>query len=744
MYVIKKNGTKSPFNFEKIEDMVHGSVRYFSNGGELAEEILNDFTLLVRNNITTTEIQNQLLNTVKNKISIDKPEMDMIAGKILMSSIISDAEKFRGFEFGNLVKLYEYNLIPDANGVILYEDDIDLDEYYKILSYLEDHIDKSLNYTYRYASSAMWKLRYLHNGETPVEVFAIIAGRLALHTEGVTLEEKFAKAKIYLDALCEQKISLATPFLSNLRKKNGNLASCFENMIPDDLEAQFDLFKDMAKISKNGGGIGNYIGAVRGKKSRIKTVEGVADSVIPVNVLVNDIMNYVNQEGVRKGASTVALDAWHVDILDFFELVTETGDYRRKAEDLFLQLVVEDRFVYNWENNLDHVLVCPLEVKEKLGIDLVNDVKAYDNNFDLIKESAENGTLKVTKIVRARDIFKANLSASVISGTPYHFNTVHVNEVNPLKDIGTIKCGNLCMESFSMFNEEYSHTCNLVSLVYPNIDIEGEEYQLMCAVAVDMLDTIVDITTTPTEKANRHNNDFRVLGVGAMGIADTMAYHDKDYVKDLDFVADLFERRAIHLLEQSIMRAKKYGKFPRYDDSDWAKGKLYSRDLEWYMGNSNGYYEDWLRLYELQMEYGVRNAQLMADAPNTSTSILQGVTASIFPTYSKFHMDSSSLGALPIMPRYIKEKFWYYKEYKHHDIIDMNTFVAEVQKWNDSGISYEWVINVDEVTIDDLERYYIDAYKKKVKTIYYIRWMRNKDGEDEEVNEKEECVSCAG
>lgn len=744
MYVIKKDSTKSPFNFEKIVDMVYGAVRDFPNGSDLAEEILDDFTLLIRNNITTTEIQNQLLNTVRNKISIDKPEMDMIAGKLLMSNIISDAEKSRGFEFGELVKLYEYNLKPDANGIILYEDNIDLKEYYEILSYLESHINKSLNYTYRYASSATWKLRYLLRDETPVEVFALIAGRLALHTKG-DIKHKRRVAKKYLDALCLQKISLATPFLSNLRKKNAQLASCFENMFLDDLGEQFEMFKDMANISKNGGGIGNYMGAIRGKKSRIKTKEGVADSVIPVNVLINYIMNYVNQEGVRKGASTVALDAWHIDIMEFFELVTETGEIRRKALDLFLQLVVEDRFIYNWENNLDHVLVCPLEVKEKLGIDLVNDVKAYDRNFDLIKESAESKLLKVSKIIRARDIFKGALSASVISGTPYHFNTVHVNEVNPLKDIGTIKCGNLCMESFSMFNEEYSHTCNLVSLVYPNIDIEGDDYKETCALAVDILDTIVDITKTPTEKANRHNNDFRVLGVGAMGIADTMAYYNKDYVRDVPFISELFERRALYLLEQSIMRAKEHGKFPRYADSEWAKGKLYSRDLSWYEQNSNGMFDEWVRLYELQMEYGVRNAQLMADAPNTSTSILQGVTASIFPTYSKFHMDSSSLGALPIMPRYIKEKFWYYKEYKHHSIIDMNTFVSEVQKWNDAGISYEWVINVDEVTIDDLERFYIDAYKKKVKTIYYIRWIRNKDdGEDEEINEKVECVSCAG
>ena len=732
MYVLKKDGTKSPFNFEKIVDMVQGAVHDFENGSELSDSILDDFTLLLKNNITTTEIQKQLINTAKNKINIDNPEMSMIAGRILMSSIISDAEKRRGFEFGELRKLYKWNV---NNG--LYEDSIDLLEHDKILEYLENHIDKARNYDYGFASTASWKLRYLHDGETPVEVFALIASRLALESN-VTIFEKYELAKRYLDVLSKQKISLATPFLLNLRKKNGNLSSCFINFIPDDLEKQYELLKQMALISKNGGGIGNYIGGVRGIGSRIKTVYGIADSVVPFSKNINDTAIYVNQEGKRKGAITVAVPSWHSDILEFMGMATEIGDSRRKAHDLFLQFVPDDRFYKQWESNLLYAIVCPLEVREKLGYDLVEDIDAYDIHFDEICEAIKDGTLRVGRMVRARDVFKAIINASVISGTPYFFNTTNANAVNPLKDIATIKCGNLCMESFSATNEEYSHTCNLVSIVTPNVDIASDEWEYVNKIAVDMLDTIVDVSTPPTIKAKAHNDTFRVIGIGDMGLADTLAYHKKTY-KDLHFIEDMFERASLAQLEQSIERAKKFGKFPMYDKSEWAKGKLYSRDLSWYKENSR-YYEEWERLYHLQLEFGIRNAQLQAIAPNTSTSVLQGVVASIFPTYSKYHMDSSSLGALPIMPKYIKERFWYYKDYKHHDIIEMNDFVSVVQKWVDSGISYEWILNVDEITINDIERYYIDAFKKGVKSIYYIRWVKN----DEEINEKEECVSCAG
>jgi len=732
MYVIKKDGTKSPFNFGKIVDMVEGATSNLEDSVETTENILDSFQLLVRNNIPTTEIQDQLLNTVKNKIDIEHSDMSIVAGKLLMSTIISDAEKTRGFEFGELRRLYDYNL---ESG--LYEPNIDLTTYYEILKYLEDHIDRADNYEYNYTSAASWKLRYLHKAETPVEVFALIAARLALHTD-VKLKQQKDIAKKYLKVLSKQQISLATPFLLNLRIKNGNLSSCFINTVPDDLLKQYDVLKDMALISKNGGGIGAYFGTIRAKGSRIRTVEGIADSVIPYSTLVNQTMTYVNQQGKRKGASTVALPIWHADILEFLELVTESGDARRKAMDLFLQVVVEETFMVALRDDLDYAIVCPLEVKEKLGLDLNNDMTLYKKNYDKIIEGLTTKKLKVGKVIRAREIFKSIMGATLIKGNPYWFYSDNANSVNPMKDVGSIKCGNLCNESYSVTTEKYTHTCNLVSLVLPNINLK-DELEDVSKIAVDMLDTIVDVSTPPTAKAKKHNDDFRVLGIGAMGLADTLAINKKTYDKDLDFIEDIFERISLYTLEQSVWRAKEYGKFPMYDKSEWAKGKIYSRDIEWYKNNSK-YYEEWKTLKDLISKYGVRNLQLQAVAPNTSSSVLQGVTASIFPTFSKFHMDSSSLGALPVMPKYIKDSFWYYKEYKHYGIKDMNTFVSKVQKWVDSGISYEWVIDLDTVTINDIADYYVDAWAKGVKGIYYIRWLRS----DGSVDDKEECSSCAG
>lgn len=1077
MNVIKKDGSVEAFEFCKITRMVEGAVQRITDGHLLQEKIEANFSLLVRDGISSTEIQEQLINTAKNLIDIDTTDMSLVAGRLLMSDIISSAEKARGFEFGEVVKLYKYNL---EGG--LYEDKIDLPEYYKILTHLEGHLDRGDNYTYGYASVASWKLRYLHRHETPVEVFAIIAARIALHSKS-KFKNKLKEAEQYLKVLSRQQISLATPFLLNLRMKDGNLSSCFVMNLPDDLGKQYDALKAMAMISKNGGGIGAYIGNVRAKGSRIGMEEGLADSVIPFIRNINDTAIYVNQSGKRVGAITVALPAWHADILEYLNLQTEIGESRRKAHDIFLQVVVDRAFIEGMEHNLSVPIVCPLETKEKLGIDLNADPTAYYTNQSILINAINDGTLKVGSIVRARDIFKLMIGAQVVKGTPYVFFTDNVNEVNPLKDVAPISSTNLCVsgdtkiltkrfgyieiekvsgqtlecwngrewsntpifrtdsgdgqkvltvelsngqtirateyhrwmiqkgynrrttlsnpestiiketkdlkigdnlvkhdlpiantkgikldlayengffsadgtsyldkneislyhgkqdllnkffghrntyndpkpnrttltysssalkskffvpsyeysldsklnwfagyldgdgyiskvphsngisetiqavstnkeflqdimfmlqeigvnskisperaegyrelpandgtgsmkqflckethrllistagtqkllnmgmtlnrlsikkaspqrdatrfvtivniidtndivptycgtepklnmlmfngvltmncvESTSAFNDDMTHTCNLVSLVLPNINLETELKEVT-SVAVQMLDAIVDISTSPDAKAQVHNDSVRVLGIGSMGLHDVLAINKKTYENDVDFIEDIFERISLYSLEASIMLAKEFGKFPLYDKSEWAKGLLYSRPIEWYATNSTGYFEEWVRLEALQNEHGMRNLQLQAIAPNTSTSVLQGVTSSVLPTYSKFHSDSSALGALPIFPKYIKEAFWHYKDYQHHDIIDMNTVISKIQKWTDSGISYEWSIRLDDVSITDIANYYIDAYKKKIKTVYYVRYIRSSG----DSNEKEECVSCSG
>jgi ribonucleoside-diphosphate reductase alpha chain len=259
--------------------------------------------------------------------------------------------------------------------------------------------------------------------------------------------------------------------------------------------------------------------------------------------------------------------------------------------------------------------------------------------------------------------------------------------------------------------------------------------------AVDILDIVVDITTPPIERAAKHNEAFRVIGIGFLGFADWMAKNSLSYESEeaMEEVSNYFERFAIYALKATIKRAKLLGNFPLYDKSEWAKGKLYGKSIAWYRENA-AYPEEWEVLYEEQKEFGVRNLQLFAIAPNSSTGLVQGVTPSILPPWDVVYMDSSSLGNLLKMPLYIKDKQWYYKPYKYYSRTSMINFVSTVQKWIDSGISFEVVFDLNKDTIADIFNFYIDAWENNIKGIYYIRFIQPNG----ELQEKEEsCTFCA-
>ena len=739
----KRDGTTPLFDSSKIVRMLEGAVPTDlpeHTQQEIIDLILSKFKLTITSGIKTSEIQDKLINTVVKLIDVDSTFYGDIAGKLYTSKLIKEVVAARGFEFGNLAELYRTGLV---SGLYQDFDPKTLAAYYYILNCLEPILDKSKNYMYNYTAVTTFKKRYLQPNETVVEVFALIAARLVLHLN-IPIEDKVDLATQYLSALCDNKVSLATPILMNLRLKNGNLTSCFVGEMPDNMEGIYDEVKGFALVSKNGGGQGLYIGNLRAKGSAIKGVDGLADSVIPVATVLNQTALFSNQNGKRAGAITVAIPMWHNDIHEYLELQTETGDTRRKAFDIFLQVIQDDKFLECLENNTDYVTVCPHEVKTKLGIDLNARHSNFKNNFELLMSKVKDGTLKVGTILRARSLFKAQVNALLIKGTPYVFYTDNVNVVNPMKDVGDIKCSNLCQESTSYFDEDYTHTCNLISIVLPNLEKRtslfdsskediSKDLRYTSKLAVRMLDAIVDITVLPTEKSARHNRDFRVLGVGMLGLHDYLAYNNLNY-NDVDEIELLSEQLALYTLQASVSLAKELGTFPRYAESTWAKGQIYSRDLDWYKDNSQ-LYSEWVKVYSRAQKYGVRNLQLLAYAPNSSTSLIMGVTAGVMPVYSKYYADSTStLGTIAVYPKYLHTHFIAYKEYRHHDIYHMNKVIGRMTKWVDSGISYEWSLDISKIGIKDLMNYYIDAHRQGVKTIYYVRWSTS----DEEI-----CTSCA-
>ena len=190
----------------------------------------------------------------------------------------------------------------------------------------------------------------------------------------------------------------------------------------------------------------------------------------------------------------------------------------------------------------------------------------------------------------------------------------------------------------------------------------------------------------------------------------------------------------------SIAIAAKKGPFEAYKGSDWDKGLIIGKNEEWFKQNSK-YYAQWKQVFEDLKKYGVRNSQITAIAPNTSSSLIQGCSASILPVYSKYFVETHAKGSIPNCPMYIKEKFWYYQENKNISQQKVVDIISRINKWIDTGISFELIYNLNmDIKAKDIFDTIMLAWKKEIKTLYYTRSIQ-KDGSSAK---KAECISCAG
>lgn len=700
--------------------------------------------------ISSEKLQDILINYAVSMTSFEESDWTYLAGKLLMRKTQNEVLKNRGFSYGNF-----YETIKKMVELGVY--DSRLKEYgEQEIRELEKEIDISRDMIYDYAGANMFVNRYLlkYDGkifELPQEVFMCIAMLLAINEENRVLV-----AKSFYNALSLKKISLATPILANLRVPNGNLSSCFITAMDDNIESIFYNIDTIAKISKNGGGAGLNISRIRAKNSMVNGYHNASGGVIPWIKIINDTAVAVNQQGRRAGAVTVALDSWHLDIESFLELQTENGDQRGKAYDIYPQVVVSDLFMERVEKNLEWTLLDPYEIRMKYGIELC---ELYGEEFEkkyLEIEKARDITLK--KVVKARELFKEIMKTQIETGMPYIFFKDRANLMNHNNHVGMIGNGNLCMESFSNFSpsrdfkediDENSgvrkvnlgevHTCNLVSLNLA--EIEREELEKNVSIAVRILDNTIDLTKTPIKESDKHNKNYRAIGVGTMGLADYLAREYMIYEDSILEIDELFEEIALYSLKSSALLAKERGSYPMFKSSQWDRGVFFQKDEKWYLENSK-FSQKWKEVFELVKEYGIRNGELTAVAPNTSTSLLMGSTASVNPTFSRFYIEKNQKGAVPRVVKYLKDRAWFYPEFKNVDPQTYVKIMGRIGKWTTQGVSMELIFDLNKnIKAKDIYDTFMTAWKEGCKSVYYIRTIQKSTNI---MNEKEECESCSG
>ena len=746
--VVRRDGSNTPLNISKIRSVVEWAckstlsegVEINTLGGDVNPITLEaGLTTRLRDGVTTREIQDNLIDCALGMCSPTEPEWRYVAGRLHIWSLWKDILVSRGFGYGDYVRAVQLQ--------------IDAQRYDRnILKYSTAELAEAggwINYDwdkdYDYAGAVLLTKRYLLTDELPQEAYLTCALLLA---SGEKSEVRLTIAKAFYEAIAKRKISLATPILANLRVPNGSLSSCFIIAMDDNLESIFEEITNAARISKNGGGVGVNVSRIRATGSWVMGKDNASGGVIPWIKLLNDTAIAVNQGGRRAGAVTVGLDIWHLDVPEFLEMQAENGDRRRKAYDVFPQLVILDEFMRRVETKEQWTLVDPYEVKEQLGIELA---ELWGEGFEAAYSEIEaqlDNKITLYKRVSARELFKHIMRSQVETGMPYLAFKDTINRANPNKHEGYIPGVNLCCESFSNVKSGVeAHCCNLVSLNLANV--EEAEIAEISSLAVRILDNTIDLTKPPFTDSKTHNDKYRTIGVGCMGLADWLAKRHLGY-ESLTEISNLFEEIAYWCTSASMELAKERGAYAAFAGSEWSKGKLLgSLSLEEISAIARDK-ERWVQLSEDVKTYGIRNSHITAIAPNTSSSLVQGCTASILPVYSKFFYDKWAKGTVPIAPPFIQDCFWFYRENKSLNQKTVVKAVATMQQWIDTGISMELLFNLNQgvyfpdeperaVKAKDIFETLIMAWKEGCKAVYYVRTVQKDDFKES----GEACEACA-
>jgi ribonucleoside-diphosphate reductase alpha chain len=742
MRVKKRNGKTEYFDFKKIEK----AVRFACPNEEFVQKFISGFQLNIKDGMTTKELHQLAIQYAGENITADTPQWDGVASKLYLQDMIKEAGKNRGYSEFGYGDFYE--LIVDLVETGLYDKRI-LEFYSKEdIKELEDYIVKERDNLLTYIGITTLATRYCIRGynkevlELPQEAFMGVAMFIAIPEKK---ENRLKWAKMFYDTMSKLEMTEATPTMANARKPNGQLSSCFIGMADDSLESIMYSNDIFSQVSKFGGGMGMYIGKVRALGSDIRGFKGTSGGTVPWIRIMNDTAVACDQLGVRNGAIAITQDIWHLDIEEFFELKTNNGDERRKAHDIFPSISIPDLFMKQIYSKKDRVrdgkfyLFCPHEIRTIKGWSLED---FWGEEFEQkYWECVDDSRILLKKEVNPMDLMKKIAEADGQTGTPFLFFRDTVNRLNPNKHKGMIYCTNLCAEicqNMSVQGEVKRQritlpdgaiavadireagdlvVCNLATLnvgrVYKKEDIER-----VVPTIARMLDNVITINTLPVEQATITNERYRAIGLGIGGYHHFLAkngikWESEEHLEAADKLTEMINYYAI---KASAELAREKGSYLYFEGSDYHNGQYF--DLRDYHNENSELDWDWLKGYA---SGGMRNANIMAVAPNGSSSHYGGYTQSIDPVFGLVYLDSKKKQVIPVVaPELDVIPRWYYKTAHNIDQVWSIKAAAKRQRHIDQSQSFNLYIT-PETTGEELLKYYGLIWKLGIKTKYYTR-----------------------
>ncbi|NKY58084.1 class 1b ribonucleoside-diphosphate reductase subunit alpha [Nocardia flavorosea] len=564
-----------------------------------------------------------------------------------------------------------------------------------------------------------------------------------------------------VEEIIDGRFQPATPtFLNSGKKQRGEPVSCFLLRIEDNMESIGRSINSALQLSKRGGGVALLLSNIREHGAPIKKIENQSSGVIPIMKLLEDSFSYANQLGARQGAGAVYLHAHHPDIYRFLDTKRENADEKIRIKTLSLGVVIPDITFELAKKNEDMYLFSPYDVERIYGKPFA-DIDVTEKYYEMVDDKR----IRKSKI-KAREFFQTIAELQFESGYPYIMFEDTVNRANPIA--GKITHSNLCSEILqvstpSVYNDDLTYaevgkdiSCNLGSLNIAKT-MDSPDFAQTIETAIRALTAVSDQTHIySVPSIEQGNNSSHAIGLGQMNLHGFLAREHIHYGSEegLDFTNIYFYTVVYHAIRASNLLAQERGThFGGFPESKYASGEYFDKytdqvwepktdrvaqlfaDAEIHIPTQ----DDWRQLKSAVMEHGIYNQNLQAVPPTGSISYINHSTSSIHPVASKIEIrKEGKIGRVYYPAPYMtNDNLDYYQdayEIGYEKIID--TYAAATQHV-DQGLSLTLFFK-DTATTRDLNRAQIYAWRKGIKTLYYIR-LRQMALEGTEV---EGCVSC--
>ena len=752
--IIKRDGTKVPFNKNKLEKVV----LWATENEILRDELINDTEIKLHKEIKITDMYQQLIITAVNKISMLQPQWENIAAKLQLLAYYKET-----YNIKDTFNIKEQSIYPKLKEVFkkgmeykLYDKDTIAKLSDEDLDRLDAAIDHNRDFLFNYKALVTMFEKYCINYtktktlELPQHAYMRVAIALMVDER----ENNIEKIIDMYDNVSLHLQTVATPIILNALTPSQQLSSCVLNTVEDDSHSILDTGKNLGIYSKFKGGTAIDVSALRAGGSYIQGTQGYSSGPTAFMKYYESIMKAWNQGGKRPGALAVYFSWWHLDVENYLSLKSNGGTEENRARGLKYSIKMNQIFIDAVLNDEKIFLFDPKDVPELIG--------TYGEEFEeKYRMYSEKKTIK-KKEIDARELVEKIFKERSETGNIYMYHEENVNNATLLNRY--IGSSNLCAEIVLpsrastgiseeiVQKEDGSHEiikkykageialCNLSSV---NLEkwfyLNDEEKDKLVGTLVRALDNTVDVANYPVKEGKHSNKLYRYLGVGVLNYANYLGLHKIviDTQEALEATDELFDDLSYRILNASSELALEKGKFPMFYETEWAKGILpihkavkEANDLTEYKPDM----DKWNALAVKIKRNGIRNAQLMAIAPTATSGKSINATESTEPIHDFFYKEEGTITIPTIVPNF-RLNNQYYKKSFDCDQYKLLEGAAVRQKWLDQAQSINVYIKKPD-SLWDMVNLHFYGFSLGLKTYYYLK--QQKEGSDDEA-----CESCS-